>query len=104
MKNLIFILLLSIVTSITSMAETATITVEGMHCGGCKKMVTKAVCNDTKISEDIAECKVSLDEKTKIGTVILKTKETKTVNMSLVETAILGAGEDYKIAKKEITK
>ncbi len=103
MKQSIVLLLLTIITSITQ-AETATITVEGMHCGGCKKMVTKAVCNDKKISEDIAECKVSLNEKTKIGTVILKSKETKSVNMSLVETAIMGAGEDYKISKKEITK
>lgn len=103
MKQSIAVLLVSFITSIT-LAETATITVEGMHCGGCKKMVTKAVCNDKKIAEDVAECKVSLDEKTKIGTVILKSKDTKTINISLVETAIQSAGEDYKISKKEITK
>jgi copper chaperone CopZ len=87
-----------------ALAETTTLTVEGMHCGGCKKMVTKAVCNDKKISEALSDCTVSVNEKTQIGTVILKTKEAKTLDLQLVETAITSAGEDYKIIKKETVK
>jgi periplasmic mercuric ion binding protein len=88
--------------SISALAETATFTVEGMHCGGCKKMITKAVCSDSKISATLSECKVTLDEKTKTGTVILKSKETAKIDAAAIETAITSAGEDYKVSKKEI--
>ena len=103
MKQFFTILLLSVITSIT-VAETATITVEGMHCGSCKKMVTKAVCNDKKISADIAECKVSLNEKSKVGTIVLKSKTDKKIDMAAVETAITTTDSDYTISKKEITQ
>ncbi len=99
-----FIVFITMALSITALAETATFTVEGMHCGGCKKMVTKAVCNDTKISATLSECKVTVDEKTQIGTVILKSKDTSKIDTALVETAITSAGEDYKVSKKEIVK
>ncbi len=99
-----FIVFIAMALSITAAAETATFTVEGMHCGGCKKMVTKAVCNDTKISAMLSECKVTVDEKTKIGTVILKSKETSKIDTAAIETAITSAGEDYKVSKKEIVK
>ncbi len=100
----IFFAIVTMALSITSFAETATFTVEGMHCGGCKKMVTKAVCNDTKISATLSDCKLTLDEKTKIGTVILKSKDSVVIDTVAVETAIKSAGEDYKISKKEIVK
>lgn len=88
----------------SAFAETATLTVEGMHCGGCKKMVTKAVCNDSKIAETLASCTVTVNEKTQTGTVVLKSLDTKTIDMASVEKAINVAGEDYKIVKKDIKK
>ena len=90
--------------SITAFAETATFTVDGMHCGGCKKMITKAVCSDSKISATLSECKVTFDEKTKVGTVILKSKDSEKIDATVIEAAISSAGEDYKVSKKEIKK
>ncbi len=98
------LLLITTLLSITAFSETATLTVDGMHCGGCKKMVTKAVCNDSKISESLSECSVSVNEETQKGTVILKSKESKTINIAAVEAAITSAGEDYKVSKKDIKK
>ena len=100
----IFFAIVTMALSITSFAETATFTVEGMHCGGCKKMVTKAVCNDTKISATLSDCKVTLDEKTKTGTVILKSKDSVKIDTAMIETKIHAAGENYKISKTEIVK
>ena len=102
MKSMIVMLVTLL--SITAAAETATFTVTGMHCGGCEKMVSKAVCDDKKISTTVSDCKVTVDEKTKIGTVILKSKDAVKIDVAFVEKTILGTGEDYKISKTEMTK
>lgn len=83
--------------STIALAETATFKVEGMHCGGCKKMVTKAVCNDKKISETLNKCDVSVDMKKEIGTVVVESKENLTLDKAAIQAAIQSAGEDYKI-------
>jgi copper chaperone CopZ len=80
-----------------AMAETATFKVEGMHCGGCKKMVTKAVCNDKAIAATLDMCEVSVDSKKKIGQVSVISKPESKLDMKAIETAIQSAGEDYKI-------
>lgn len=95
------LLLITTLLSVSAFSETATLTVDGMHCSGCKKMVTKAVCKDAKIAETLASCDISVDEKIEQGTVILKAKDSKTIDMAAVEAAITGAGE-YKISKKDI--
>jgi hypothetical protein len=41
------------------------------------------------------------NEKIEQGTVVLKAKDSKTIDMAAVEAAIAGAGE-YKISKKDI--
>jgi hypothetical protein len=64
-------------------------------------MVTKALCKDAKIAETLASCDISVDEKIEQGTIVLKAKDSKTIDMAAVEAAITGAGE-YKISKKDI--
>lgn len=83
--------------------QTATLTVEGMHCGGCKKMVTKAVCEDAALASDFQSCEVTnVDTKTQIGTLVINYKKDATVDIDSVEKAIKTAG-DYKLTKKEIS-
>ncbi len=96
--------IITMALSITGFAETATFTITGMHCGGCRKIITKAVCGNAKISATLSDCKVTLDEETKIGTAILKSKDSVVIDTAAVETAITSAGEDYKVSKKEIAK
>ena len=95
------LLLITTLLSVSAFSETATLTVDGMHCSGCKKMVAKAVCKDAKIAETLETCDVTVNEKIEQGTVVLKAKDSKTIDMAAVEAAIAGAGE-YKISKKDI--
>ncbi len=96
------LLLITTLLSVSAaFSETATLTVDGMHCSGCKKMVTKAVCKDAKIAETLENCDVTVNEKIEQGTIVLKAKDSKTIDMAAVEAAITGAGE-YKISKKDI--
>ena len=83
--------------------QTATLTVEGMHCGGCKKMVTKAVCEDAALAPHFQSCEITnLDTKTQIGTLVINYKKDAPVDIDSVEKAIKTAG-DYKLTKKEIS-
>ncbi len=97
------IIILTFLSAIAQ-AETATFKVEGMHCGGCKKMVTKAVCDDKKIGEKLSKCEVSVDMKKQIGTVIVEGKNNAAVDTKEIEKAIQSAGEDYKITLEPTTK
>lgn len=82
--------------------KTATLTIEGMHCGGCKKMVTKAVCEDAALAPNFESCEITnLDTKTQIGTMVINYKKDATIDIDSVEKAIHTAG-DYKLTKKEI--
>ena len=44
-----------------SLSETSALTVEGMHCGACKSMVQKSVCDDPAIKSSAAKCSVSFN-------------------------------------------
>lgn len=59
MKSLIMLTLLA--TSF-SFAETTTVHVNGMTCGACVKSITKAVCEDLKYSKE--NCTVKMGEVT----------------------------------------
>ncbi len=83
-------------------SQTATLTIEGMHCGGCKKMITKSVCEDKALSSNFESCEITnLDTKKQIGTMVIKYKKDAPVDLDGVEKAIHTAG-DYKLTKKEI--
>ncbi|MBC7754364.1 MAG: hypothetical protein H7Z71_09020 [Moraxellaceae bacterium] len=83
--------------------QTATLTVEGMHCGGCKAMITKAVCGDAALSSQFDSCEFTkVDTKAQVGTMVIKYKKDAKVDLDNVEKAINGAG-DYKLTKKEFS-
>ena len=83
--------------------QTATLTIEGMHCGGCKNMITKAVCGDAALSSQFDSCEVTnLDTKSQIGTMVIKYKKDVNVDLDNVEKAIKTAG-DYKLTKTEFS-
>jgi copper chaperone CopZ len=91
------------VTTTTPDHQTATLTIEGMHCGGCKKMVTKAVCEDAALAPNFQSCEITnLDTKAQIGTLVINYKKDATVDVDSLEKAIKTAG-DYKLTKKEIS-
>ena len=83
-------------------AETATVTVDGMHCTACKKMVQQNVCNDKEISAGLESCKVEMNSKTKVGTVTMVSKDKSAIDMKKVEAAIANSGDEFKITKKEV--
>ncbi|MFN3697876.1 MAG: hypothetical protein ACK4VO_10595 [Pseudobdellovibrio sp.] len=82
--------------------DTTDITIEGMHCSGCKKMITKTVCEDKDLSANFESCSVSLvDTKKQIGKITVKTKDGKAIDYTKIETAVKKAGDDYKVVKPE---
>lgn len=105
MKQNLIVLAFTLAFSTIAFAETAKITIEGMHCGGCKKMITKNVCQDAALSPTFESCEVTkLDTKKQIGTLVIKSKKDTAIDMAGVEKAIQATGEDYKLTKKEITQ
>lgn len=95
----------TLLISLTSFAESAKLTIEGMHCGGCKKMVTKKVCEDAAMKPTFETCAVtSLDTKKQIGILEITFKKDAHADLAALEKAITTAGEDYKLTNKEITK
>jgi copper chaperone CopZ len=112
-QTLAFLSLMTLfVTSFTFAADakstipdghTATLTIAGMHCGGCKKIITKSVCEDVTLASSFQSCEITnLDTKKQIGTMVIKYKKEASVNIEGIEKAIHNAG-DYKITKKEIS-
>lgn len=84
---------------------TAQLTIEGMHCGGCKQIVTKKVCEDAALAPSFESCEVTnLDTKKQVGTLMIKYKKDAKVDVEGIEKAVHVAGEDYKVTKKEIVK
>lgn len=84
--------------------QTASLTIEGMHCGGCKKMVTKAVCADAAMASNFESCEITnFDPKAQIGTLVINYKKDAAMDLDSVEKAIKTAG-DYKVTKKEFSK
>jgi hypothetical protein len=105
MKTLLLVLSL---TSSFAIAETATMTVEGMHCSGCKKIITKKVCENEAVAKSAETCEVKLvNEEKQIGEITITTKKDVKLDVENVRAQLKAAGDDYKLAKveiKEITK
>lgn len=92
---------LSLISSL-ALAETATITVEGMHCSGCKESVKAKVCGSDAVKANAESCDVKLtDEEKQIGEITIVTKPEKKVDMAAVEAGVKAAGE-YKVGKVEV--
>lgn len=80
-------------------ASTTNVTVEGMHCSGCKKIITSKVCGNPEIAKNAESCEVNLTNKEKqIGEIKIVAKENATIDAELVKKQIAAAGDDYKVA------
>lgn len=100
MKTLLLVLSL---TSSFAFAETATMTVEGMHCSGCKKLITKKVCENEAVAKSAETCEVKLvNEEKQIGEIVITTKKDVKLDVDNVRAQLKAAGDDYKLAKVEI--
>ncbi|MBC7420559.1 MAG: hypothetical protein H7328_07510 [Bdellovibrio sp.] len=88
--------------SSAAFAETTTFTVEGMHCSGCKHMISEKVCKNEKLTADIESCNVSITNmKKQTGKVVLVSKKDKKIDLAEAKKSISAAGEEYKVTKEE---
>lgn len=103
MKMHIFaVISLTATMALATPAKTDTATtdliVEGVHCSGCTKMISKKVCGDEKLAADFESCGVTVvDSKKQIGKITLRLKEGKTLNTAAIDTAVKSAGDKYKL-------
>lgn len=108
MKMLIFALMtlattLSIATAASS--ESTDLLVEGVHCAGCTKMISKKVCADPKLSESFESCGVTLvDSEKQIGKISLRLKDGKTLDTVALDEAVKSAGDKYVVKFPEAKK
>ncbi|AZZ36266.1 hypothetical protein CIK05_05500 [Bdellovibrio sp. qaytius] len=112
MKKLIFSLITltaAFALATAAPAETTDLIVEGVHCTGCTKMISKKVCADPKLSESFESCGVTVvDAKKQIGKISLRLKEGKTLDTVAIAAAVKTAGDNYTLqapaAKPEVKK
>lgn len=80
--------------ALNSFAET--LNLQGMHCGGCAKMVEESVCKNANYKT----CKAKLtNAKKQEGTLTIETTDGQPVNQDEVAKLLTEAG-DYKINSK----
>jgi len=104
MKKIFLSALFSSLMTTAAFAETAVLKVDGMHCGGCKKMVEKSLCKNEKISAQLSSCEVTVDTKIQVGTVTVKSKDNAPLDMDGIQKAIQSASDDYKISIEKTAK
>lgn len=98
----VLLLGLSLISSL-AFAETTTVTVDGMHCSGCKAMISDKVCNSEAVKANAESCEVKLvDEEKQVGQVTIVAKPNTKVDVAAIEAGIKAAGDDYKVAKVEV--
>lgn len=84
-------------------AETATITVEGMHCSGCKAMIKESVCDDAALKPGFESCSVKMiDGKKETGQISIVTKKDVELDLAAVKAGVKKAGDEYKVTKEEV--
>jgi copper chaperone CopZ len=92
------ILALIFTTSFSTFAATTTIKVNGMHCGGCRAMVEKAVCQNAELKSSYSKCTVTVDAKIQVGTLIFETEKNQFIDQSQVTKLIEDVSDDYKVS------
>ena len=99
----IIILILSLLST-TAFAETVTLTIEGMHCKGCKESITEKVCDNAVAKTKYESCTVEVvDKKTRKGQLVIVTKKDVKVDIPAIKSGIDDVGSDYKVTQ-EIVK
>ncbi len=84
-------------------AESATVSVSGMHCAGCKHEIREKVCNGAEAKEKYETCSVDFtNQKKQKGEIKISTKTDVKIDLALVKAGVKAAGEDYKVTKEEV--
>lgn len=84
-------------------AETATVSVSGMHCAGCKHEISSKVCESTEAKAQYESCTVEFtNQKKQKGQIKIVTKKDMKVDLAGVKAGVKAAGDDYKITKEEV--
>lgn len=100
--GLMKLLLATLLLTSAAFAETLTVKIDGMHCNGCKKIVTKKVCEDKTFSLKLDSCEVTVDTKIQQGTLIAKIKKDQKVTQDEFTALVKTAGEDYVVKTFEL--
>lgn len=95
--------------SLPALAETADLTVKGMHCHGCMKLVSKMICDNKDVKAFAETCEITLAEtdakkqaKNQIGHIKIVSKANTKIDMEKVKTQLKAADEDYKIIAETV--
>jgi hypothetical protein len=106
MKLLIFLLISLTQTLVLGSAKsdaTTDLLIDGVHCSGCTKMISKKVCGDKTLAESFETCGVTVVDKEKqIGKISVRLKEGKTLDTAAIDAAVKSAGEKYKLQTPQI--
>ena len=93
---------LTLISSL-AFAESATVSLSGMHCAGCKHEIREKVCNGAEAKEKYETCLVEFtSQKEQKGEIKITAKKDVKLDLALVKAGIKAAGEDYKITKEEV--
>ena len=86
-------LITSFLFASAALADTTTYDVQGMHCGGCAKMIQAKVCG----MDGMEKCEVTM------GKLVVATKPGITISQEKIQAAMAQAG-DYKITGSKSSK
>lgn len=82
-------------------AETVTLTIEGMHCSSCTKIITKNVCENEAIKKNTESCEVKItDEKKQLGQIVIVSKKEAVVDLAAVKDGVKASGDNYQVIKE----
>jgi len=86
-----------------ALAETTTLTIEGMHCSGCKAVIAEKVCTENALKTKYESCAVNVtDGKKEMGQLTIVTKKNVKIDLAEVKAGVQAAGKEYKVIKEEI--
>ncbi len=95
MRLISVVLILFVSTS--AFAETMTMPIEGMHCGGCTAAVEAKACGKDK---GYKSCKAEItDAGKKMGQLVIETKRGEKINVDQVKTEVKATSYTPKEAK-----
>lgn len=84
-------------------AETATVSISGMHCAGCKHEISSKVCESAEAKAQYESCTVEFtNQKKQKGQIKVVTKKDMKVDLAGIKAGVKAAGDDYKITKEEV--
>ena len=93
---------LTLISSL-AFAESATVSVSGMHCAGCKHEIREKVCESADAKEKYETCSVDFtNQKKQKGEIKITAKKDVKLDLALVKAGLKAAGEDYKVTKEDI--